>query len=44
VAIETREEAIAVLDDWLEDFLAIAEVALADRPQLLEALGVKVRS
>lgn len=43
-ATKTRDEAIDTLDDWLEDFLAIAEVALADRPQLLEALGVRVRS
>jgi hypothetical protein len=43
-ATQTRDEALDALDDWLEDFLAIAEVALADKPQLLEALGVKVRS
>jgi hypothetical protein len=43
-ATKTRDEAIDVLDDWLDDFLAIAEVALADKPQLLEALGVRVRS
>lgn len=39
----TRDEAIDVLSEWLEDFLDIAEVALSDRPQLLEALGVVVR-
>ena len=43
-ATKTRDEALDALDDWLEDFLAIAEVALADKPQLLEALGVLVRS
>ena len=42
-ATQTRDEAMDVLSDWLEDFLDIAEVALADRPQLLEALGVVVR-
>ncbi|NEP46299.1 MAG: hypothetical protein F6K35_46720, partial [Okeania sp. SIO2H7] len=43
-ATKTRDEALDALDDWLGDFLAIAEVALADKPQLLEALGVLVRS
>ena len=43
-ATKTRDEALDALDDWLEDFLAIAEVALADKPQFLEALGVRVRS
>lgn len=43
-ATYTRDVAIDVLSDWLEDFLDIAEVALSDRPQLLEALGVVVPS
>ena len=43
-ATQNRDEAIEALDEWLGDFLAIAEVALSDRPQLLEALGVVVRS
>jgi len=43
-ATKTRDEAIDALSDWLDDFLDIAEVALADRPQLLEALGVLARS
>ena len=43
-ATKTRDEAIDVLSDWLEDFLDIAEVALSGSPQLLEALGVVVRS
>ena len=32
------------MSEWLEDFLDIAKVALADSPKLLGALGVVVRS
>ena len=36
--------AMEALEDWLEDYLGIARVALADEPQLLEALGIVVPS
>ncbi|KAB8141732.1 hypothetical protein F8S13_18500 [Chloroflexia bacterium SDU3-3] len=43
-AAKARDAAIDELDDWVEDFIKIARLALADNPQLLEALGVAVRS
>jgi hypothetical protein len=35
-----RDKAIDDLCDWYSDFRAIARVALYDKPQLLEALGI----
>jgi hypothetical protein len=32
------------LKDWMEDFDSIAKVALYEEPQLLESLGIFVRS
>ena len=43
-ATKARDAAIDELQDWLSDYLAIAKVALEDNPQLLEGLGVLVRS
>ena len=37
-ATRARDAALDALDDWLADFKVIAKVALADDPQLLEAL------
>jgi hypothetical protein len=39
-ATRARDEAIAALDSWMSDFVKIARVALQDRPQLLEKIGV----
>jgi hypothetical protein len=39
-----RDESVAALDDWMRDFEDIAEVALSDRPQFLEKLGILARS
>jgi len=35
-----RDAALAALNRWMRDFLAIARIALADQPQGLEQLGV----
>ena len=43
-ARETRDEAIDNLDDWLSDFIAIAKIALEEKPQLMESLGILARS
>ena len=43
-ATAEREAAVEALQKWMSDFLAIADVALEDHPQLLESLGVLVRS
>ena len=43
-ATEKRDAALDELQDWLSDYLAIAKVALEEEPQLLEGLGVLVRS
>ncbi len=40
-ATQQRNQAIDLLDDWLSDFIAIARIALEDRPQLLEVLGIQ---
>ncbi|MEL7038077.1 MAG: hypothetical protein AAFO04_21035 [Cyanobacteria bacterium J06592_8] len=40
-ATKQRDQAIDLLDDWLSDFIAIARIALEDRPQLLEILGIQ---
>jgi len=38
-----KDQAITKLDDWMDDFYAVAKIALEDEPQFLEALGIKVR-
>lgn len=43
-ATQYRNQAIEAWDTWLGRFTRVAEVALMDQPQLLEALGVEVRS
>lgn len=43
-ATQLRDRALDALDDWLDDFLAIARIALEDSPQLAESLGLLVRS
>ena len=35
---------LLILKDWMEDFDIIAKIALYDNPQLLEVLGILVRS
>jgi hypothetical protein len=38
-ATKARDALLAELDEWLADFKAVAQVALADSPQQLEMLG-----
>ncbi|KAB8145930.1 hypothetical protein F8S13_02300 [Chloroflexia bacterium SDU3-3] len=40
-ATEDRDAALDALEDWLEDFVSVAKVALRDDRQLLEALGIR---
>jgi len=43
-ATQKRDAALDELQDWLSDYLAIAKVALEEEAQLLEGLGILVRS
>lgn len=42
-ATETKDNALSEIEDWMSDFYAIAEIALEDKPQLMESLGKVVR-
>ncbi len=43
-ATKAKDAAFAKMDDWMSDFYAVARIALEDKPQLLESLGIFVRS
>jgi hypothetical protein len=43
-ATQYRNQALEDWDMWFDRFSRVAEVALMDQPQLLEALGIEVRS
>ena len=42
-ATKDKDAALAILDDWMDEFFMVAEIALEDQPQLMEALGKTVR-
>jgi len=43
-ATQSKDAAFANLDSWMQDFYAVAKIAMEDKPQLLEAIGILVRS
>lgn len=44
LATKERDKALDALEAWVAELVAIARVALADSPQLLEKMGIKVKS
>ena len=42
-ATQLKNEAFTNLEKWMSDFFAVAKIALANNPQLLEALGKIVK-
>jgi len=43
-ARDMRDTKLEELDDWCSKYQAVVELALADSPQLLEKLGIVVKS
>lgn len=43
-ATKKKDKALAEFEDWMSDFYAVAKIAMEDQPQLLESLGMFVRS
>ncbi|EZH73207.1 hypothetical protein ATO12_19580 [Aquimarina atlantica] len=43
-ATKQKDAAFAKMEDWMRDFYAVADIALEDQPQLMEALGRKRKS
>ncbi|MGL1889802.1 MAG: hypothetical protein OCD76_25030, partial [Reichenbachiella sp.] len=38
-----RDETVDALQEWYGDFRSVAKIALEEKPQMLEALGVVVK-
>lgn len=43
-ATKAKDSAFEKIDAWMIDFYAVAKIAMEDKPQLLESLGILVRS
>lgn len=43
-ATQAKDAAFAKLDKWMQEFYAVAKIAMDDQPQLLETLGILVRN
>lgn len=43
-ATKAKDASFARLDDWMSEFYSVAKIALEDKPQLIEALSLLVRS
>lgn len=43
-ATKVKNAAFEAIENWMDDFYAVAKIAMEDQPQLLESLGVFVRS
>ena len=42
-ATEEKDIALATMEKWMNKFYAVAKIAMEDKPQLLEALGIIVK-
>ncbi len=43
-ATKAKDKALAELEEWMSDFYMVAKIAMEEQPQLLESLGLFVRS
>ncbi|CEN39113.1 hypothetical protein [Capnocytophaga cynodegmi] len=43
-ATQDKNRAFAEIDKWIREFYAVAKIALEDKPQLLEGIGISMRS